>query len=339
MKKIIYIGFAFEHHKGTHGGYHHLANYINYDYIVDCQKEIRFFSNKNLNFFMRCIRKIIFLLLGNKCPFAMLKCLFISLCNKEAVFHIIYGENIFLPLFFKLKRKNHKVIYTIHQPFEWFENSKQGTNILTMPDKIIILSTNEISKFQKIAGKEKIIYIPHGIYTDYYHPDSQTTKNGSILLVGNWLRDFNLALSVFKEIKKHNPNQIINIVGQPQRKAFFKDLTNYYSGISDEELLKLYQQSSILYLPLVRFTANNALLEAASTGCNIIIATNNITDNTYIPSTELTIINRELQNNVNTITSILKQPQKTNEKLRDYIIKNYDWKQVSKQIKELYHTI
>lgn len=339
MTKYIYIGFAFEHHKDTHGGYHHLANFINYDYKIDCQKEIRFLSSHNLNFIKKCLRKIIYLILGLKCPFSMLKCLFISFLNKDAVFHVIYGENIFLPLFFKLKRKRHKVIYTLHQPFEWFEKEKQGMKILTMPDKIIILSTNEISKFQSICGKEKVVYIPHGIYTDYYKPDPQVRKNGSILMVGNWLRDFDLALNVFKEIKRQNPSQKINVVGQPERKDFFKEYVNYYSGISDEELLKLYQQSSVLYLPLIRFTANNALLEAASTGCNILIATNNTNDNTYIPSSELTIIDRKSQNNIKAILKILQQNFGTNNTLRDYIITHYDWKYVSKCIKTLYKEI
>lgn len=340
-KKYIYVGFAFEHHKGTHGGYHHLSNFIKYDYLINCQKEKEFFSNKNLNFFIKCIRKVIILLLGYKCPFSMLKCLFISLfTNDNVVFHIIYGENIFSSFFFIFKRRKHKVIYTIHQPFEWFEKDKQRMKILTAPDKIIILSTNELNKFQKLCGTNKVVYIPHGIYTDFYRPNSEISSNGSILMVGNWLRDFNLALNVFKEIKKQNPNQIINVVGQAKRKDFFGKYVNYYSGISDEELLKLYQQSKILYLPLIRFTANNALLEAASTGCNIIIATDNITDNTYIPSSEITMINRDVNDNINIIKTNLQQiSYKKDNTLREYIINNYDWKYISKKIQYLYENV
>ena len=36
-KKLVYIGFAFSHHKGTHAGYHQIREYLNYDYVVDCQ--------------------------------------------------------------------------------------------------------------------------------------------------------------------------------------------------------------------------------------------------------------------------------------------------------------
>lgn len=36
-KKLVYVGFAFSHHKGTHAGYHQIREYLNYDYVVDCQ--------------------------------------------------------------------------------------------------------------------------------------------------------------------------------------------------------------------------------------------------------------------------------------------------------------
>lgn len=36
-KEIVYIGFAFDHHLKTHSGYHHIAEYGDYDYIIDTQ--------------------------------------------------------------------------------------------------------------------------------------------------------------------------------------------------------------------------------------------------------------------------------------------------------------
>ena len=35
--KLVYVGFAFEHHKGTHAGYQHIREYAGYDSSIDCQ--------------------------------------------------------------------------------------------------------------------------------------------------------------------------------------------------------------------------------------------------------------------------------------------------------------
>ena len=40
MPKLICIGFAFPHHKNTNAGYHHLVDYLHYDKVIICQKEI-----------------------------------------------------------------------------------------------------------------------------------------------------------------------------------------------------------------------------------------------------------------------------------------------------------
>lgn len=37
--ELIYYGFAFNHHNNKKGGYHHIKDYINYDQVIDLQKE------------------------------------------------------------------------------------------------------------------------------------------------------------------------------------------------------------------------------------------------------------------------------------------------------------
>jgi glycosyltransferase involved in cell wall biosynthesis len=44
----------------------------------------------------------------------------------------------------------------------------------------------------------------------------------------------------------------------------------WHSGLSDEELLKLYQDSDLAFLPLNNATANNSILEALACGLSII---------------------------------------------------------------------
>ena len=45
----------------------------------------------------------------------------------------------------------------------------------------------------------------------------------------------------------------------------------YTSGISEDELLKLYQSASVLLMPLLDATANNAILEGMSCGLPVVV--------------------------------------------------------------------
>ena len=53
------------------------------------------------------------------------------------------------------------------------------------------------------------------------------------------------------------------------------------SGIDDSELLNLYQTCGVLFLPLNGFTANNALLEGASCGCPVVVASDQKSESCY----------------------------------------------------------
>lgn len=341
MKKLVYVGFAYRHHKGTHAGYHHVKDFLQYDKIIDCQKEFEFlfFEKKYASIFKRILRRVYAIVFGDGCPCAMLRALVYSWMHKgDVTFHIIYGDNIYARFFYKFRRSNHKVVATVHQPLERYNVNKKYRNKLLWPDHLIILATNELNEFKKITGKDNVTYIPHGICTDYYMPDENIKQNGSVLMVGNWLRNFELAKDVFKKIKEEFPEIIINMVGNPVRKDEFSPYVNYYSCISDDALLKLYRESSVMYLPITRFTANNSLLEAGAAGCNILIATSNPDDNTYIPNEYINFCNTSVDDNVSTIVDNIHKASVNNE-LRKYVIENFSWHKISDEVEQLLKSI
>jgi glycosyltransferase involved in cell wall biosynthesis len=254
------------------------------------------------------------------------------------VFHFIYSENTYIN-FRKFIRKTNKIVLTIHQPYEWFDNELWKKK-LRSADRIIILSETEKQKFLDLLGGDKVEFIPHGIDVDFYKPSDIQKPTGQILTVGNWLRDFNFADKVYQEIKKKNPNVIINIVSNLENMKFISDNSriNFMSGISDEELRKLYQQSSVLFLPLTRFTANNALLEAASSGCNILIASNG-QDKSYLPEKYISILEMDVNRVVERIMEMLNNPVVEAKQLREYVQKEYSWKVIAQQTESIFKKI
>lgn len=336
-KKIVYVGFAYKHHKGTHAGYQHIKDSLSYDHFIECQREFEFlfFDVKGASIFERLLRRVYAVFLGDGCPFAMFRALMYSWFHSEDIcFHFIYGDNLYARFFYKLKRKNHKVVATLHQPFDNYMRNQKMKNKILWPDGIIILSNNELKKFNDFTGKENVTYIPHGICTDFYKPsEGGIVSAKSVLMVGNWLRDFDLAEDVFTKLHDERHDIRIDMVGSIANKKRFGKLVNYHHGISDEELLHLYQECSLVYLPLLRFTANNALLEAAATGCKLVIATDNVDDNTYIPKEYVITANRTLDDSMKVILANL-QNEKSNVSLRKFIIQNFSWEIVGEKVKK-----
>lgn len=337
-KKIVYVGFAYTHHKGTHAGYQHIKDCLQYDYLIECQKEFEFlfFDVKEASIFKRLLRRLYAVVFGDGCPFALFRALYYSWMHPEDVcFHLIYGDNIYAKFFYKLRRRNHKVVATVHQPFDNYMRSRNMKNKLLWPDGVIILSNNELQRFNDFTGKNNVTYIPHGICTDFYKPlRTQKSEEKSVLMVGNWLRDFDLAEKVFQKLCTNHPEVRIDMVGSKANKKRFANIVKYHHGISDEELLHLYQNSSLVYLPLLRFTANNALLEAAATGCRLVIATDNVEDNTYIPMDQVKMTKRTENDSIEAILANLNDVA-PNLSLRQFIIDEFSWSVVAKKVKTL----
>ena len=146
-------------------------------------------------------------------------------------------------------------------------------------------------------------------------------------MVGNWLRNFELANEVFCKLLEKNPNQIINVICSKENNKFFTNRNIHcFCGISDVELRELYWKSNVVFLPLLRFTANNALLEASACGCNIVIASEQI-ENSYLPHEFITILEPKFETCVSYLESINKS--NANITLCNFVTNYYSWKNIA----------
>lgn len=334
-KKLVYIGFAFPHHKGTHAGYHQIREYLDYDYAVDCQSyfEKSQYEYSKLSLFRRIYRKTLGRVFGiNNIPWYLFRLIWLGVRYNNLVFHYIYGENIFFPWIKKFMRRGNLVVCTFHQPCSFFQTHDRWKSRIKKSDYIILVGNTELDDFKKMTGKDNVVYIPHGISTDFYKVDANVKKEKTILTVGNWLRDYEFADKVYRRLLDKHPDINIHIVTLPQNKVFISESerVEFMSGITDEELRKEYLQSSVLFLPLKRYTANNSLLEAASMGCNIVIASN-YPDNSYIPERYVTIVNMVLDDVVYAIELSMKSAY--NKALSVYIDNQYSWRVISLKTK------
>lgn len=323
-KKLVYVGFAFQHHKNTHAGYHQICKHIGYDYIIDCQKFIDMRNRKKSD---GTLLKKLWINISYRFHgiVYLFHIILLGLVHNNLVFHFIYGENIFYPWIKIFLRNENIVACTFHQPYSFFKKYKYYRQKVIQTDLIILVGQKELDLFRTMTGKDNVYYIPHGIDTDFYKPDNSVEKENMLLTVGNWLRDYEFADKVYQNLLGQDPRINIHVVANKnvENKLTRDDRLFFHHGISDEELLHLYRTSSVLFLPLVRYTANNSLLEAGATGCNIIVASN-YPDNSYMPSSLIRIIPFDVDNVVLAIKENLGQSYC--DELSTFVEDNYSWK-------------
>lgn len=331
-KKIIYVGFSFNQH-GNHSGYDYIKNVVPYDIIINCQK--------GFDFQQRLAKKggifayFYFKLFGSRLWGAEVRCLFYTLFNKNLIFHFIYAEKTYRYLGY-LKGKSNEIVCTFHQPPDFFESNPVSLKGAKFIDKIIVMSSNMVEPMQKYFAKSKFYFIPHGVDTTYFMPNFKT-KGKRVLMVGDWLRNFEFANTVFQEVLSINNFIEICVVSNKDNHKFFNkhDRLFLLTNMSDDSLLDLYQTSAILFLPLIKFTANNALLEGGACGCSIMIATDQQMDKCYIDRKFIDILPQDTQLVTDKIIELLnKNSISENSDLMEYIKERYDWRLIGKFTKE-----
>lgn len=186
-----------------------------------------------------------------------------------------------------------------------------------------------------MTGKKNVYYVPHGVNCDFFNLDPTVAREETVLMVGNWLRNFNLAQRVSKTLNNVRPSIKISYVGSPSNYKYFEGMNvNCFTGLTDYELRNLYQSSRVVFFPLLQYTANNALLEAASCGCSIVIATesNNI-DDSYFAKEMVRYFNGVTDDLVVLIIKELSmESDETQRSLNAYVRQNYHWEIVANKV-------
>lgn len=331
-KKLVYVGFSFNH-MGQHAGYDLIKKHVNYDIFIDCQKSFnwkdKFYHKKGV------LKSLYFKIIGSRLWWIELYCIWLAITRKNLVFHFIYPENVYKYLGY-FKGQTVQIICTYHQPKIFMDKWPKLQKGLKKVDKIIVLSKEEVPGFEMLSGRNNVHFIPHGVDIQYFKPSEIAVKTNSILMVGNWLRDFEFANTVFEELLQRQDDLKIFVVASPRNLENFSSHTNLHlmSNISDDELLHLYQQSKVLFLPLNSFVANNALLEGAACGCNIIIATNNPTSN-YFGRDLIKVYPKNVEILVNKISEQLMTPKNAAESLRTKVENAYSWEKIGDETESL----
>jgi glycosyltransferase involved in cell wall biosynthesis len=209
------------------------------------------------------------------------------------VIHFLDGEHTaqFLPLLGKIlpPRLRPRLVATYHQPPDLLD-SLIVKNVVRHLDQVVVVSPDQVPYFTRFVRPDRVSCILHGIDTVYFRPSPAREQNGKFrcITVGHWLRDYRAVREV--AMKLHGHGQIeFHVVST--RAAELEQLPNVivHRGVDDETLLRLYQESDVLFLPLLQSTANNALLEGIACGLPV-VSTLLPSVKAYVPGKEAVLV-------------------------------------------------
>jgi len=186
--------------------------------------------------------------------------------------HYLDGEHSaqFLPRFRGLSRLRPRLVSSYHQPPALLDTLVNRATIVRL-DLVMLVSPVQLPYFQDLLGEERTRVVLHGVDVDFFRPPPavRTAARFRCLTVGHYLRDFAAVRAVAQRLERVRDIEFHVVSASAEELAGRPNVT-IHRGVADRELLSLYQESDVLFLPLLDATSNNALLEGIACGLPVI---------------------------------------------------------------------
>jgi len=170
-----------------------------------------------------------------------------------------------------------RLVVCFHQPPSWHRLHWQQPAAYAKLGGIITLCDEQSDFFEALTDKP-VLKINHGVDLSFFRPGTATPSvSPRLLFVGQWLRDFSTLADSMDLIWQWRPDVTLDCVvprGARNSDALMRlardQRVRWHAGLSAEALRGLYQNATLLFLPVVDATANNAVIEALASGLPVV---------------------------------------------------------------------
>jgi glycosyltransferase involved in cell wall biosynthesis len=346
---------------GNHSGYDQVCESITKFQPNNCVSVWRKSGRKLPKFFHRALSFIAGRAIQNpgynlNSVVAELEVLKEILFQRNQIIHVTYIENHLGILSEWKHRLPLKIIGSAHLPISWWRLIHPYPEFISSLDGLIVLSRKDLSYFEQYLPN-KVYFIPHGVDTDFFQPISPNSSlpaniNASYprcVFSGKWLRDISTLTEVIDRVIRKNPGiRFDMIVPRDARhdplllRLARHEQILWHTNLSDLELLTIYQKASLLLLPLLDCTANNAILEAIS--CGLPVVSNDVgglsdySENTFADLLPVGDI-ESMSDSVLKLVDSSEERQLRGKAARQFAEKHLKWDNIASQTLEIYNKI
>jgi glycosyltransferase involved in cell wall biosynthesis len=194
----------------------------------------------------------------------------VLLWGRRAIVHHLYAEESYRLGGYVPRLRGSRLVGTFHMPPGRFRQHVADPSHLSRLDAAIVVSRYQEEFLGGFLPAERVFFVPHGVDVDFFCPADSPPGEFRCLFVGYFLRDF---ATLRRTVELLRPEGVrFELVLTPGKAQEFRDLFGaaVHAQLSDEELREAYRRASVLVLPLLDATANNALLEAMACGVPVV---------------------------------------------------------------------
>jgi glycosyltransferase involved in cell wall biosynthesis len=183
-----------------------------------------------------------------------------------------------LPALTYWRKAPRRLIGTLHFPRQhWIEDRARALRRL---QSAIVLYRADLDYFSSVVGQDRVRFVHHGVDTRFFKPAVRAPHEARpplFICVGQFGRNFAQLERVAPIILDKVPGAELGILLAAHAAestllpALRRDSrVRVMKGISDDELLGLYQRATVMLLPMEAVAASNAVVEALACGLPIV---------------------------------------------------------------------